>query len=101
LRGSREREYDAIRAAAAGPARLRALDALEARGVRYVVILGVAAIAQRYPSTARDPDRETANLELLADALRDLGGSLRVPKDLSQIPALVATLEERRKRGGP
>jgi hypothetical protein len=164
----------------ARPALLRPLEALEAHDVRYVVIGGIAAIAQGYPLTTHDldvtPDREPANLEHLAEALRaldvrlrvatgdavdfpvdagflgrssswtletadrnafdllfepagtsgysdlvqdavrlDLGDGLEVavaslrdlirmkqaagrPKDLAQIPALVATLEERRRR---
>jgi hypothetical protein len=66
----------------ARPALLRPLEALETHGVRYVLIGGVAAIAQGYPLTTHDvdvtPDRDSQNLERLADALRDLGVRLRV-----------------------
>lgn len=166
----------------ARPALLRPLAVLEAHGVRYVVIGGVAAVAQGYPLTTHDldvtPARDPENFERLSAALRELGVRLRVPrgpslefpvdasflaessswtletrdaipfdlvfepagtagygdlaqdaatldlgdgllaqvaslrdlirmkqaagrpKDLAQIPALVATLEERRSRGG-
>ncbi|MCZ7587272.1 MAG: hypothetical protein M5U27_00090 [Gaiella sp.] len=68
----------------ARPALLRPLEALETHGVRYVVIGGIAAIAQGYPLTTHDldvtPDRNTENLERLARALRDLGVRLRVAR---------------------
>lgn len=68
----------------ARPALLRPLDALQAHDVRYVVIGGVAAIAQGYPLTTHDlditPGRDPRNLERLADALRDLGVRLRVAR---------------------
>ena len=66
------------------PALLAPLEALDEHGVRYVVIGGVAAIAQGYPLTTHDldvtPARDGANLELLAAALRDLGVRLRVAR---------------------
>jgi hypothetical protein len=68
----------------ARPALLRPLEALDARGVRFVVIGGVAAIAQGYPLTTHDldvtPARDPENLELLTEALRDLGVRLRVSR---------------------
>lgn len=66
----------------ARPTLLRPLEALEAHGVRYVVIGAVAAIAQGYPLTTHDldvtPARDPENLERLTEALRDLGVKLRV-----------------------
>ncbi len=57
------------------------LQALNARGVRYVVIGGVAAGLLGSPSLTRDLDvcydRSRANLEMLAQALLDLGSYLR------------------------
>lgn len=68
----------------ARPTLLRPLEALEAHGVRYVVIGGVAAIAQGYPLTTNDldvtPARGPENLERLAEALVDLGVRLRVAR---------------------
>lgn len=52
--------------------------------VRYVVIGGIAAIAQGYPLTTHDldvtPDRDPGNLERLARALTDLGVRRRVAR---------------------
>lgn len=68
----------------ARPTLLRPLEALEAHGVRYVVIGAVAAIAQGYPLTTHDldvtPARDPENLERLTEALRDLGVKLRVAR---------------------
>lgn len=65
------------------PALLRPLEVLDAHDVRYVVIGGIAAIAQGYPLTTHDldvtPDRDPENLERLAEALRVLGVRLRAP----------------------
>jgi hypothetical protein len=49
--------------------------------VRFVVVGGVAAIAQGYPLPTEDlditPDRDSQNLERLAEALRELNARLR------------------------
>jgi len=59
------------------PAILRALDA---HGVRYVLVGGVAAIAHGYAGATFDadivPQDEAANLRRLADALRSLEAQL-------------------------
>jgi hypothetical protein len=63
----------------------RMIAALNERGVRYVVIGAIAAIAQGYPLNTGDldvtPARDPANLERLANALRDLEARLRAPTD--------------------
>lgn len=52
--------------------------------VRFVVIGGIAAIAQGYPLPTEDvditPARDEENLQQLAAALRDLKARLRVPE---------------------
>ncbi len=62
-----------------------ALRALARRGVRFVVVGGVAARLRGAPLLTEDvdvtPDRDPANLQALADALRDLDARLRVPDD--------------------
>jgi len=66
---------------------------LDAHGVRYIVIGGVAAIAQGYPLATDDldvtPARDPENLARLADALRELRVRLRV----SRGPAVEFPLE--------
>lgn len=60
------------------------LEVLVRNRVRFVVIGGVAAIAQGYPLPTEDvdvtPARDQENLERLAAALRELRARLRVPR---------------------
>jgi hypothetical protein len=57
------------------------LEALDAAGVRYIVIGGVAAVIQGSPSLTGDLDicyaRDRTNLEALATVLTGLGAQLR------------------------
>ena len=66
-------------AAAFDPA--KALAALDAHGVRYVVIGGIAARLLGSPTVTRDLDicyaRDEGNLEALAETLRELKAELR------------------------
>ena len=59
----------------------RALAALDAHGVRYVVIGGIAARLLGSPTVTRDLDicysRDQRNLETLAETLRELKAELR------------------------
>lgn len=59
------------------------LEVLVRHRVRFVVIGGIAAIAQGYPLPTEDvdvtPARDQENLERLAAALRELDARLRVP----------------------
>lgn len=63
---------------------------LQRHGVRFVVIGGVAAIAQGSPLPTEDidvtPDREPDNLVRLAEALRDLKAKLRTPQGPVDFP---------------
>lgn len=66
---------------------LRIIETLIRRGVRFVLIGGVAARAWGSPSVTNDLDvcyaRDRENLEALAAALKELGATLRgVPKDV-------------------
>jgi hypothetical protein len=58
------------------------LSALTRHRVRYVVVGGIAAIAQGHPLPTVDvdvtPARDAENLERLAAAVQELGGELRV-----------------------
>jgi hypothetical protein len=60
------------------------LDVLQRHGVRYVVVGAFSAVVQGYPLATFDldvtPARDAENLERLADALRELGARLRVPR---------------------
>jgi hypothetical protein len=62
----------------------RLIEALAHHSVRFIVVGAVAAIAQGYPLPTEDldvtPEREPANLERLAAALRELRAKLRVPR---------------------
>ena len=53
--------------------------------MRFIVIGGIAAIAQGYPLNTQDiditPARDPANLERLAAALGELGARLRIPHE--------------------
>jgi hypothetical protein len=65
------------------PLRVRVLvEALELRGVEYLVVGGVAANSYGANRTTEDMDclvrRERANLDRLGEAMRDLGARLRV-----------------------
>jgi hypothetical protein len=64
--------------------------ALQQHGVRFVVIGGVAAIAQGSPLPTEDiditPDSAPDNLESLAAALVDLEAKLRTPKGPVDFP---------------
>jgi hypothetical protein len=71
----------------APPRIVRALQALTAHGVHFVLIGGYAAIAHGSPMPTRDVDvcyaRDDENLERLAAALRELRATLRgAPPDL-------------------
>jgi hypothetical protein len=59
------------------------LEVLERHGVHYIVIGGLAAELRGSPYATRDvdvtPSRERANLGRLADALRELKATLRIP----------------------
>ena len=61
------------------------LRVLNQHDVRFIVIGGIAAIAQGYPLTTQDiditPARDPDNLDRLAAALRELDARLRVPDD--------------------
>jgi hypothetical protein len=68
---------------------LDVLEALAGRGVRFVLIGGLAGSARGSPVITSDVDicyaRDFENLERLAEALKDLGAKLRgrdVPQDL-------------------
>jgi hypothetical protein len=67
------------------------LAVLERHGVRYVVIGGIAAIAQGYPLTTQDldvtPAKDTANLSQLVAALRELEARLRTSSEPVAFPA--------------
>jgi hypothetical protein len=64
--------------------------ALQRHGVRFVVIGGVAAIAQGSPLPTEDmdvtPDREVDNLDALARALGDLDAKLRTEQGPVDFP---------------
>jgi predicted nucleotidyltransferase len=66
------------------------LRTLKDHEVRFIVIGGVAAIAQGYPLTTQDiditPAREPTNLERLAAALNELGARLRAATDEKGVP---------------
>jgi hypothetical protein len=66
------------------------LAVLDRHRVRYVVIGGVAAIAQGYPLTTEDldvtPDAEPENIERLVEALRELDAKLRTPTEPVAFP---------------
>jgi hypothetical protein len=68
----------------------RILEALQRHDVRYVVVGAVAAIAHGSPLPTEDidvtPARDAANLESLADALRDLDARLRTTDAPKGIP---------------
>lgn len=68
----------------------RMLEVLERHGVRFVVVGGVAAIAQGSPLATEDvdvtPARDSANLERLAAALRELDARLRVAGTPEGVP---------------
>lgn len=60
------------------------LAALNRHGIRFVVIGGIAAIAQGYPLPTQDldvtPERSAENLGRIAAALDELGARLRVSR---------------------
>lgn len=64
--------------------------ALQERGVRFVVIGAVAAIAHGSPLPTEDmdvtPDRSQDNLDALAAALTDLDAKLRTPQGAVEFP---------------
>jgi hypothetical protein len=66
------------------------LATLRRHEVDFVVVGVIAAIAQGYPMTTRDldvtPSRDNANVERLADALRELEAKLRTPTKLVDFP---------------
>ena len=66
------------------------ISALQKHGVRFVVIGGVAAVAQGSPLPTEDmdvtPDRDPDNLEALAAALRELDAKLRTEKGPVEFP---------------
>src|SRR5262245_62028512 len=70
---------------AAEPDPFEILRVLEKHDVRYVVIGAAAARMAGAPVVTEDidvtPATDRANLERLADALRDLGARLRSPSD--------------------
>jgi hypothetical protein len=74
------------------------LAALRGHEVEFVVIGAVAAIAQGYPLTTRDldvtPSTEAANVERLADALRELGALLRTQGEAVEFPIEASYLAE-------
>ena len=63
---------------------------LDRHSVRFVVIGGIAAIAQGYPLTTNDldvtPARDAENLERLVEALRELDAKLRTPTEPVAFP---------------
>jgi hypothetical protein len=63
---------------------------LEGQGVRYVVIGGIAATLHGSPLPTRDTDicpaRDAANLEALANALRDMGARIRTGDAAEGLP---------------
>ena len=68
----------------------RIVEVLERHDVRYVVVGGVAAIAQGSPLATEDvdvtPSRDAANLQRLASALRELDARLRVADTPKGVP---------------
>jgi predicted nucleotidyltransferase len=68
----------------------RILEGLNRHGVRFVVVGGVAAVAQGSPLPTEDvdvtPAPDRANLERLASALTELEARLRVPDEPDGIP---------------
>jgi hypothetical protein len=81
---------------------VKALRALTAHGVRFVVIGGVAARLRGAPLLTQDvdvcPANDRANLEALAAALNDLDARLRVSDDpdgvpFPVVPEMLATAE--------
>jgi hypothetical protein len=66
------------------------LAALRKHELEFVVIGAIAAIAQGYPLTTRDlditPARDPANVQRLAEALRDLEARLRRPGEPVDFP---------------
>ena len=68
----------------------RLLATLHRNEVDFIVIGVIAAIAQGYPMATRDldvtPSREHANVERLAEALRQLEAKLRKPGELVDFP---------------
>ncbi len=66
------------------------ISALQERGVRFVVIGAVAAIAHGSPLPTEDmdvtPDRSEDNLDALAAALTDLDAKLRTPQGPVDFP---------------
>jgi hypothetical protein len=69
---------------------VRVLAVLERHRVSYVLIGGVAANVHGYPLPTEDvditPATDTANLERLASALRELGARLRVAGEPEGVP---------------
>ncbi|MGH9157868.1 MAG: hypothetical protein ACRD1K_18990, partial [Acidimicrobiales bacterium] len=63
---------------------------LDAHGVRYVIVGGLAATAQGAGRVTFDidvvPEWSTENLERLAGALKDAGAQLRVPDMAEPVP---------------
>lgn len=63
---------------------------LDRYGVEYVVIGGIAAIAQGYPLNTQDlditPARDPENIERLTNALRELDAKLRTPREPVEFP---------------
>jgi hypothetical protein len=73
------------------------LATLHRHEVEFVVIGVIAAIAQGYPMATRDldvtPSREHANVERLAEALRQLDAKLRTPGEPVDFPIEADYLE--------
>ena len=66
------------------------LEVLDRHDMRYVVIGGIAAIAQGYPLTTLDldvtPARDAENLDRIVTSLRELEARLRTPDDPVDFP---------------
>ena len=73
------------------PARI--LRALDAHGVAYLLIGGMAAVAHGAAYVTLDlditPQRTAGNLDRLAAALTELGAALRVPGDPDPVPVAI------------
>jgi hypothetical protein len=72
------------------------LAALQRHGVSFVVIGGIAAIAQGYPLTTNDldvtPARDAENIARLVPALQELEARLRTPTEPVEFPLDVKML---------
>ena len=69
---------------------LEPLKVLDRNEVRYVVIGGIAAIAQGYPLTTHDldvtPAKDAGNLDRIVAALNELDAMLRTPTEPVEFP---------------